>query len=134
MPRQLLVFEEVIAILGVVKTPQKFIDAFRKQAEFVIEKKDRKDFDNVAVASGFGQKSQQGFVELSIDETLTQMDAKKAQAVGLMLLQAAEAAQSDEIFLKFLEKIGIEDPEKRGHMLLDLREIRQGSKSIVILN
>ena len=44
-----------------------------------------------------------------------------------MLLEAAEAATSDEIFVTMLEKIGI-DTERAGHVLIDLREIRQGTR------
>jgi hypothetical protein len=128
MSRQLLVLEEVLAILDAVQVPAKHIAAFKAQAEAVVAKKPRKSFDDVTVSSGFGQKSQRGFVELTIDDTLTQMDAKKAQEVGLMLLQASEAAQSDEIFVKLLDKFGITDPQKRGMLLLDLREMRQGTR------
>jgi hypothetical protein len=131
MSRKLLVLEEVLATLEAVNVPAKYIEAFQKQAEFVVEMKNRKAFDNVTVASGFGQNSQRGFVELTINDTLTQMDAKKAQEVGLMLLQASEAAQSDEIFVKLLKRLGISDGERHSLILLDLREMRQGSRGTV---
>jgi len=130
MPRQLLVLEEVLAMLEVVKVPANYIAAFRQQAEAIVAKKPRKEFDNVSVSSGFGQKSQRGFVELTIDDALTQMDAGKAREIGLMLLEASEAAQSDEIFVKLLGKIGISDDLRRGRILLELRELRQGTKGV----
>jgi hypothetical protein len=52
---------------------------------------------------------------------------KKAREVGLMLLEAAEAAMSDEIMVKLLEQVGL-PPEARTGMLLHLREIRQGTR------
>lgn len=128
MARQLLVLEEVLAMLQVVGIPAGGIAKFKQQAELVLGKKPRKDLDNVTVSSGFGQASQRGFVELTIDRTLTQMDAKKAREIGLMLLEAAEAATSDEIFLQLLTHVGIDDAERRGRILLDLRELRQGTR------
>jgi len=131
MARQLLVLEEVIAMLQVVGVPEKHIRAFQQQAEAVLGKKPRKELDNLTVGSGFGQASQRGFVELTIDETLTQMDAAKAREVGLMLLEAAEAAQSDEVFMKLLgDRVGITDPQRRSMILLDLRELRQGTRGV----
>ena len=127
MPRQLLVLEEVLAILKAVDVPAKHIESFRTRAEFVASKKPRKEVDNVTVSSGFGQASQRGFVELAIDETLTQMDTAKAREIGLMLIEASEAAQSDEIFIKLLDQMGI-DAERGGRILLDLRELRQGTR------
>jgi hypothetical protein len=71
-------------------------------------------------------------VELTLDEVRSQMEPKKAREIGMMLIEAAEAATSDEIFLKLLtEKIGLNlDDHARGAFLLDLREIRQGSRDI----
>jgi hypothetical protein len=95
----------------------------------VLRKRPRKELDNVTVASGYGTKSKRGFVELTIDETLTQMDATKAREVGLMLLEAAEAATSDEVFVQLLVKLGVpNDPQMTGQVLLDLRELRQGTR------
>lgn len=130
MARQLLVLEEALAMLQVVGVPEKYVRAFQQQAELVIAKKPRKETDNLTVSSGFGQASQRGFVELTIDDTLTQMDTAKAREVGLMLLEAAEAAQSDEMFLKLLDRIGITDAQARGAILLDLREMRQGTRGV----
>jgi hypothetical protein len=48
-----------------------------------------------------------------------------------MLLQGSEAAISDEITIKLLEKVGIDDAHRQGTILLDLRELRQGSRDVV---
>jgi hypothetical protein len=129
MARQLLVLEEVLAMLQVAGVPARHITAFQAQADAVLRKRPRKELDNVTVASGYGTKSKRGFVELTIDETLTQMDATKAREVGLMLREAAEAATSDEVFVQLLVKLGVpNDPQMTGQVLLDLRELRQGTR------
>jgi len=128
MARQLLVLEEVIGMLQSISAPTRVIDAFRKQAEFVLEKRPRSELDNVTVASGFGQATQQGFVELTLNDQLSQFEPKKAREIGLMLIEAAEAASSDEMIMKLLDRVGIENVEARGNMLIELREIRQGTR------
>lgn len=130
MARQVLVLEEILAMLKVIGAPNRVVDAFRDQAERVLEKKPEKNLDAVSVSSGFGQTSRVGFVELTLNETRSQMDAKKAREIGLMLIEAAEAAASDEIFVKLLERIGVESVEQHGRILLELRELRQGTRGV----
>lgn len=74
MARQLLVLDEVLAMLQVVGVPAVHVRAFQQQAEAVLGKKPRKAVDNISVSSGRGQASKRGFVELAINETLTQID------------------------------------------------------------
>lgn len=130
MSKQLLVLEEVIAMLETTKASKQTIENFRRQAEGVLATRPTRGHDEVTVSSGYGRTSQRGFVELTIDEVRTQMDPKKAREIGLMLIEAAEAATSDEIFVKLLtEKIGLElDDHGRGGFLLELRELRQGTR------
>jgi hypothetical protein len=135
MARTLLVLDEVLAMLQVIGVSEKLRDKFREQALGALKHKGRVDApggsDSVTVSSGFGHSSRRGFVELTINETLTQMDAAKAREIGLMLLQGSEAAISDEITIKLLEKVGIDDAHRQGTILLDLRELRQGSRDVV---
>ena len=128
MARKVLEFEEVGAILKAISAPNRIIDQFRAHAETVAGMRREKEFDNITVASGFGRESRVGFVEFTLDELRTQMDAKKAREVGLMLIEAAEAAASDEIFVKLLERLGIDNSDAHGRILIDLREIRQGTR------
>jgi hypothetical protein len=130
MSRQVFVLEEVIAMLQAIGAAKGTIENFRKQAEFVASKRPRREYDEVEGGSGFGQSSQRGHVELVLNDQLTQMDVKKAREIGLMLLEAAEAATSDEMFIKMLDEIGISDPNARGNMLVKLREIRQGTRGV----
>jgi hypothetical protein len=127
MSRPLLVLEEVIAMLQVAEVPEKYIERFRKQAEFVLSHKPRREIDEITITSGYGTTSGHGHVELTLNDQLTQMDVKKAREVGLMFLEAAEAAMSDAIMVTLLEQVGL-PPEARAGMLLHLREIRQGTR------
>jgi hypothetical protein len=137
MAQQLLVLKEVLAMLKVTGAPNRVIDAFRTQAEQVLQHRNRYEgaeaYDDVQVTSGYGADTKRGTVELTVNNERTQMDTKKAREVGLLLLQAAEAAESDEMFMTLLTRLGIpeEDHERRGLILLDLREIRQGSRELV---
>jgi len=139
MARQVFVLEEISAILLSVGAPKRVIEAFETRAKMVIENRPERgvqttsadeEVDDITVASGFGGKSRVGFVELTLNNLRTQMESKKAREVGLMLIEAAEEASSDEIFVKLLEKLGVTAPEAHGHILIDLREIRQGTRGI----
>lgn len=137
MAKTLLVLEEVLAALEVVGVSRPLRDKFHEQATAMLQHKARGQApddgtDTVTVNSGYGTITRRGFVELTVNDQLTQMDVPKAREIGLMLIQAAEAATSDEVFMKLLhERVGIDDPQRLGAMLMDLRELRQGSKDVV---
>jgi hypothetical protein len=129
MAKQLLVLEEVLAMMQVVDISPAKITAFKRQAESVLTRRDTKGHDTVTVTSGFGAVSHKGFIELTIDETRTQMDVKKAVEIAVMMIEAASAATSDTALVLLLrERLGITDTEQIGRILLDLREIRQGTR------
>jgi voltage-gated potassium channel Kch len=139
MARQVFVLEEISAILLATGAPKRVIEAFESRAKTIIEMRPEKgvqtvsadeEVDDITVASGFGSKSRVGFVELTLNNLRTQMESKKAREVGLMLIEAAEAASSDEIFVKLLEKLGVTNSQAHGEILVDLREIRQGTRGI----
>src|SRR4051812_30246383 len=131
MAKQLLVLEEVLAMMQVVDISPAKIAAFKRQAESVLTMRDTKGHDAVTVTSGFGSVSHKGFIELTIDETRTQMDVKKAVEIAVMMIEAASAATSDTALVLLLrERLGITDTEQIGRILLDLREIRQGTRGI----
>lgn len=130
MARQVLVLDEILAMLRVVGAPPKLIEKFQVQAEAVIGKKPEKGDEAITVSSGFGQTSERGFVELTLNDMRSQLPPAKAREVGLMLIEAAEAAMSDEMFVKLLEQLGLDSPEHRGRILIELREIRQGTRDI----
>jgi len=140
MAKPLLILDEVVAMLKVTSAPNRVIEAFRQQAEAVLAARnirevevttdEEPEVDSITVSSSYGQKTQKGYVEFTLNEQRSQMPPAKAREVGLMLLEAAEAATSDEIFVKLLrEKVGI-DVERAGMVLIDLRELRQGTRGI----
>lgn len=129
MSKQLLVLDEVLAMLQTIGASKATQANFRRQAESVLAKRPTRGHDEVSVSSGYGAATHRGYVELTLDEVRTQMEPSKAREIGLMLLEASEAAISDEIFLKLLkERVGIEDEQRLGYILLDLRELRQGTR------
>jgi hypothetical protein len=129
MARQVLILEELLALMDQAKIPPAGIARVREAAELLIAyKAERAIGDDVTVASGFGQHSRRGFVELTVNDQRVQMEAAKAREIGMMLLESAEAAISDEIFVRLLvEQIGL-PAEAAGRTLIELRELRQGTR------
>lgn len=85
----------------------------------------------IEVASILSQRTKQGMVELTLNGEKTQMDIAKAREVRDMLQQAIEAAITDTLIFQFMrERIGM-DEDQAARVLLDFRELRQGSKSVV---
>lgn len=83
------------------------------------------------VGTILSNRTKQGMVELTLNGEKTQMDLDKAREVVGMLHAAIEAAVSDTLIYKFFtEKVGI-DGDRAARMLLDFRELRQGSRSTV---
>jgi hypothetical protein len=128
MARQVFVLEEVLAILkGSGATPG-VIETFQRHATFIAAKRNAKTMDAVTVSSSFGSDTRRGSVELTMNDQLSQMPPAKAREIGIMLLEAAEAAMSDEIFVTLLtERLGLER-DAAARVLIDLREIRQGTR------
>ena len=85
----------------------------------------------IEIASILSNRTKQGLVELAIDDTKTQMTIDKAREVCQMLHQAIEAAITDTLIYQFMrERVGV-DEDRAAQILLDFRELRQGSKSVV---
>ncbi len=85
----------------------------------------------IEIASILSSRTKQGMVEFTLNGEKTQMDLDKAREVVGMLQGAIEAAVSDTLIYKFFtEKVGFSD-EKASMVLLDFRELRQGSRSKV---
>lgn len=123
------VLEEVLAMLEAVGVPAKHVTAFREQAEATLAHQPARGEDHVWVNSGFGVRTRRGFVTLEVNEARSQMDTKKAREIGFMLIEAAEAGESDEIVATWLTQHGVaNDPDTLGQILLDLRAIRHGTR------
>lgn len=86
---------------------------------------------HIEVASILSHRTKQGMVELTLNGEKAQMDLAKAREVRGMLDGAIEAAVSDTLVFAFLTtKIGLSE-QAAAAALLDFRELRQGSRSIV---
>jgi len=127
MSRKVLVLEEVLGMLQAVGASRSLVEKFRAQAEAVIDRKSERELDEVTVASGFGAQSGKGHVDFTLNDERSQMEPAKAREIGLMLIEAAEAAMSDEMFVTLLQRVGL-DAAGQGRLLLQLREIRQGTR------
>jgi hypothetical protein len=87
--------------------------------------------DYLEARSLLSARTKEGRVELRINDSVTQLDLDKAREVVRMLQGAIEAAISDQLVFAFLTtKIGL-DADRAGNALLDFRELRQGSRSVV---
>ncbi len=75
----------------------------------------------------FGQREQKGLVEIRLDEKRIQMTVKEAKDHAFSILEAAEAAETDEFLVKFCEKIGIGGDNKFG-VLSEFRKWRDQKK------
>jgi hypothetical protein len=86
---------------------------------------------HIEIASILSSRTKQGMVELTLNGEKTQMDIVKAREVSGMLHQAIEAAITDTLIFQFMrEKVGLDD-DRAAQMLLEFRELRQGTKSVV---
>lgn len=85
----------------------------------------------VEVGSILSARTKEGAVEITVNAEKIQIDLPKAREILGMLSGAIEAAVTDEIVFKFLTtKVGLPE-EAAARALVDLRELRQGSRSTV---
>jgi len=84
----------------------------------------------LSIGTILSNRTKEGMVELTIGGEKSQFDISKAKEIRDMLSEAIEAAISDTLIYKFLtEKVKL-PPEKAGMLLLDFRELRQGTRGI----
>jgi len=62
------------------------------------------------VTSGFGGNTREPFVQIEVNGHTTQMSPESARALGLNLLQAAEAAEVDAHLIAFLKMLDMDEP------------------------
>jgi len=95
---------------------------------------------NIEIETILSNRTKKGMVNFKIEELVenevvktivTQWDLTKARYIRDMLSSAIEAAVSDEmIYQFFIEKVKLDDA-RASQILLDFREIRQGSKGVI---
>lgn len=92
---------------------------------------DETRIQNIAFSTILSQRTKMGMIEFSFNEEMSQWDLDKAREIHRMLGEAIEAAVSDTLIYKFMtENVGL-DPDKAAQMLLDFRELRQGSRGSI---
>lgn len=89
----------------------------------IVKRGDRRG--SLSVASSFGYDTQQPYVELTVDTSPTQLSPAKAREIALMLLEAADAAESDAVLMQFAkEHIGL-DAAQAAELLDLFRQLRK---------
>lgn len=133
MSKKTFALPEIIAMLQAEGFPSQYIAAVEKRAEFVAEKRQTHgEIGDWQVGSGYNSMKDRGHVRLQIEGLEHQLEPKKAVQIGLWLIEAAEAAIADATVMTWIkQKIGITDHGQLGELLLQLREIRQGSREVV---
>lgn len=131
MPQHLISVDEAVAVLETLGAAKETVRRFQTHVDLVLAARGSLGDSHVIVTSLYGAKSGEPGVNLQVGATRTQMSVKAAQKIGLDILAAAEAAISDAAVMRLLqEKVGI-DMARASRILLDLRELRQGSREAV---
>lgn len=83
------------------------------------------------VGSGYSYQRSEPYVEIAVDLSPCQFSPAKAREIGLLLLECAEAAESDAVLTEFArDEIGLD--QKKAAQLLDQfrrkRDARRGGK------
>jgi len=84
---------------------------------------------NVSVRSISGQQSRRPIVVLSVGETETQMSPGKAREVALLLLEGADAAESDTFIGEFVRRRVGGDEVQAVTLLREFREFRNAERA-----
>jgi hypothetical protein len=84
------------------------------------------DRDVIWAESMYGAKLGKGLVTISFRNERVTVTPREAKAVAVSILEAANAAEFDEVFMRWLEKTGMLDERISVHALRELRELRKG--------
>jgi hypothetical protein len=76
-----------------------------------------------SAASIYGARTRKGLVEVTLGEQKHQITPSKAREMAGFLLEAAAAAEGDEILLHVLDRAGISQ-QRAGQILLAMRQER----------
>lgn len=77
----------------------------------------------INVTSIYGSQTRRGLVELTVGEQKMQMVPAKTRELAQMLLEAASAAEGDEILLRVLDRAGM-SRSSAGQILMAQRQER----------
>ena len=79
----------------------------------------------------YGVKTKKGLVELRLGDQNIQITPKEARDFACNILEASEAAQTDEFFIKFIQKLVGNDELNSKKLLLEFRRFRNEEKTNV---
>lgn len=84
------------------------------------------------VASGVSAQTGEPYMEIWIDHSPAQFSPDKAREIGLLLIESADAAETEALLMTFLKGAGLEmeDSAKLLYQLRQMREKRRG-KAVV---
>lgn len=77
----------------------------------------------VGVRSIFGRNTQRGLVELTLGPTEVQITPAKAREIAAFLVEAATAAEGDEVLMTVLDRAGL-SPQRAAQVLIAMRQER----------
>lgn len=79
---------------------------------------------DVGVRSIFGQQTRRGLVELTVGDVETQMLPAKAREIAAFLVEAATAAEGDEVLMRVLLERASMSPQRAAQVLMAMRQER----------
>jgi hypothetical protein len=86
----------------------------------------------VSITSLFGMRTQQGLVRVKIGPLDQQWSSAEARRVAYLLLEAAEGADYDQLFVTWArEKLGLTDQRQIAQILAEFRIIRSREPSVL---
>lgn len=74
-------------------------------------------------ASIYGAHTRKGLVEVTFGDEKHQVTPSKARKMAGFLIEAAGAAEGDEVLLRVLDRVGISQ-QRAGHVLMAMRQER----------
>lgn len=92
---------------------------------------DKPGLGAIEIGTILSHSTGRGRIEIQLGAEVAQWDVADAKKVSAMLTEAIEAAISDELIFTFLRDRVHLSPEKAAALLIDFRELRQGSKETV---
>jgi hypothetical protein len=81
------------------------------------------DGESFGARSMYGAKTQRGLVEVSAGGHTLLVTPAKAREMAAFLLEAATAAEGDEVLMRVLDRVGM-SPQRAGQVLIAMRQER----------
>lgn len=78
----------------------------------------------IHIASGYGGNTKRPFVELTFGPVKTTMSTAKAREIALLLLESADAAESDGFLVEFMQTVMDGDARAATAVLMRFRAYR----------